>query len=45
MKSRRMRWASHVAHMGKSTGVYRVLVGNLGDRDHFGDPGIDVRMI
>jgi len=26
-KSRRMRWAKHVAHMGESRGVYRVLVG------------------
>jgi len=27
IKSRRMRWAGHVAHMGKEKGVYRVLVG------------------
>jgi len=27
MKSRRMRWAGHVARMGKERGVYRVLVG------------------
>ena len=27
MKLRRMRWARHVAHMGESRGVYRVLVG------------------
>ena len=27
MKSRRMRWAGHVARMGKGRGVYRVLVG------------------
>jgi len=26
MKSRRMRWAGHVAHMGEVRGVYRVLV-------------------
>ena len=26
-KSRRMRWAGHVAHMGKERGMYRVLVG------------------
>ena len=25
-KSRRMRWAEHVAHMGEMRGVYRVLV-------------------
>jgi hypothetical protein len=27
IKSRRMRWAGHVARMGKETGVYRILVG------------------
>jgi len=26
IKSRRMRWAGHVAHMGEERGVYRVLV-------------------
>jgi hypothetical protein len=27
IKSRRMRWAGHVAHIGERRGVYRVLVG------------------
>jgi hypothetical protein len=27
IKSRRMKWAEHVAHMGERRGVYRVLVG------------------
>jgi len=27
IKSRRMRWAGHVAHMGEERGVYMVLVG------------------
>jgi len=27
IKSRRMRWARHVARMGEERGVYRVLVG------------------
>ena len=27
IKSRRMRWAGHVARMGEEMGVYRVLVG------------------
>ena len=27
MKSRRMKWAGHVARMGRRRGVYRVLVG------------------
>jgi hypothetical protein len=26
IKSRKMRWAGHVAHVGEETGVYRVLV-------------------
>ena len=40
-----MRWAGHVAHMGERRGVYRVLVGNLYERDHLGDPGVDGRII
>ena len=33
IKSRRMRWAGHVASMGESRGIYRVLVGkNEGKR-------------
>jgi len=27
VKSRKMRWAGHVAHMGEGRGVHRVLVG------------------
>ena len=27
IKSRRMRWAGHVAHIGEERGVYRVLLG------------------
>jgi len=40
-----MRWAGHVARIGKGRGVYRVLVGNLRERDHWGDPGVDGRII
>jgi hypothetical protein len=29
--------------MGKRRGVYRVLFGNLGERDNLGDPGVDGR--
>jgi hypothetical protein len=29
IKSRGMRWAGHVARMGKERGIYRVLVGRL----------------
>jgi hypothetical protein len=31
--------------MEERTGAYRVLVGNLGERDHLEDPRIDVRII
>jgi hypothetical protein len=43
IKSR--RWAGHVARIGERRDVYRVLVGNLRERDHLGDPGIDERII
>jgi hypothetical protein len=29
VKSRRISWAGHVAHMGEGRGVHRVLVGKL----------------
>ena len=45
IKSRRMRWAAHVARMGERTGVYRVLVGDLRESGHLGDPGVDGRII
>jgi len=31
--------------MGERRGVYRVLVGNLRERDHFVDPGGDGKII
>jgi hypothetical protein len=45
IKSRRMGWAGHVARMGKWRGVYKVLVGNMRKRDHWGDPSVDRRII
>jgi len=44
VKSKRMRWAGNVARIGKRRGVYRVLVGNLRERDHFEDPCLDGRI-
>ena len=41
IKSRRMRWAGHVARMGEERVVYRVLVGNRREKDHWGDLGVD----
>jgi hypothetical protein len=34
IKSRRMRWAGHVAQMGEKRNAYRLLVGKPGERDH-----------
>ena len=45
VKSRRMRWAGHVARMGEGRVVHRVLVGNPGERDHWGDPNVYGRII
>jgi len=38
LKSRRMRWAWHVAHMGEESGVYRVLVGKPEGKRPLGRP-------
>jgi len=38
IKSRRMRWAGHVARMGEERGLYRVLVGKLKGRRPLGKP-------
>ena len=38
IKSRRMRWTGHVACMGESRGVYRVLVGKLEGKRPLGRP-------
>ena len=38
IKSRRMRWAGHVAHMGEERGVYRFLVGKPEGRRPPGRP-------
>ena len=38
IKSRRMRWAGHVARMGEERGVYRVLVGKPEGKRPLGGP-------
>jgi hypothetical protein len=43
IKSRRMRWAGHVARMGEGRGAYRVL-GGPKVRDHWKDLGIGGRI-
>jgi hypothetical protein len=51
IKSRRMRWAGHVARMGEVRGVYRVLVGRpegkrpLGRRRRENNIKLDLREI
>jgi hypothetical protein len=41
IKSRRMRWAGHVARMGEERKVYKGLVGN--ERNHSEDRGVGGR--
>ena len=38
VKSRRMRWAGHVARMGEDIGVHRVLVGKPEGKSSLGRP-------
>jgi hypothetical protein len=38
IKSKRLRWAGHVARMGEGKGVYRVLVGRLESKRPLGRP-------
>jgi hypothetical protein len=45
IKSRRMRMAGHVARMGERIGIFGFWWGNLRERGHLGDPGVDGRII
>jgi len=42
IKSRQIRWAGYVARREVYTGFW---CGNLRERDHLGDPGIDEKII
>jgi hypothetical protein len=44
IKSRRIRWAGHVARMGKQRGVYRVLFGRPEGNSHYEDQGVGGRI-
>jgi hypothetical protein len=44
-KSRRMRWAGHVARMWRSEACIGFWWGNLRETDYLGDPGVDGRII
>jgi hypothetical protein len=45
IKSRRMSWAGNVARMGRGEVCTRFWWGNLRERDQWGDPGVDGRII
>jgi hypothetical protein len=45
VKSRRTRWAGHVARMGEERGVHRVLVGKAKGKRPLGDPDVDGKII
>ena len=45
MKSKIMRWAGHVEHMGERRYCTGFWWGNLRERDHLEDPGVDGRII
>jgi len=41
IKSRRMRWEGHVARLRRGETYTGFWWGNLRERDHLGDPGVD----
>ena len=45
IKSRRMKWAGHLARMGEGRGMYRVLVRKPEGKNHWGDPIVDGMII
>ena len=45
IKSRIMSWAGHVARIGRGEACTGFWWGNLRERDHLGDPGLDERII
>jgi len=41
IKSRRTRWAEHVARMGEMRNAYTILVGTFERKDHLEDLSVD----
>jgi hypothetical protein len=44
IRSRRMRWAGHVARMGEERKIYKISVGKHEGKNHSEDRGVDGRM-
>jgi hypothetical protein len=40
IKTRRMRWAGHIAGMGERRNAYRILVGKPKEGDHWEDQDV-----
>jgi hypothetical protein len=40
IKSRKMRWAGHIARMGEKMNVYRILAGKPEERKHWEDQDV-----
>jgi hypothetical protein len=45
IKSRSLRWVGHLACMGRGEVHIGFWLGNLRERDHFEDPGVDGKII
>jgi len=45
IKSRKMRWAGHVARLRRGEACIEFWWRNMGIRDQWGDPGVDGRII
>jgi hypothetical protein len=45
IKSRGIRWTGHVARLGRGEACTELWWGNLRERDHWRDPGVDGRVI
>ena len=45
IKSKKVRWAGHIARMGRGEAYTGFWWGNLRERDHWRDPGVEERII